>query len=176
MGREALRVHDGDDGRENGEGGECEEGRGAAQRARARHDGTILAQRRRRLLCVLVVLLLAPAFLTSARGLFPYVRYALSVAAEPMEKRREMVWGGWARELRTIPANASVDVVMANAQSRDTAVFVAAALAPRTVFLFDDLEGWRRFEPAKLYLDPDALNAAVRPKKHAGIVLLVDGE
>src|SRR4051812_27284059 len=61
------------------------------------HDSRILAQRMRRLVSAVIVLLFVPAFWTSTRQLFPYVRWSVSVVREPVETRREMVLGDWVR-------------------------------------------------------------------------------
>jgi len=127
----------------------------------------------RRALRIVIVVLMVPAFWATARELFPYVRYALSSAHEPVDARREEVWGRWYANVRAIPPNASVDVVMASPRSRDNAVFAAAALAPRVVFIYDSMDARQRLQPAKLYVDPVAVNEAMRPKKHGDVVLLV---
>jgi hypothetical protein len=127
----------------------------------------------RRALRVVIVVLMLPAFWTTARELFPYVNYALATAHEPIDARREEVWGHWYADVRTVAPDASVDVVMANPQARDNAVFVAAALAPRVVFIYDSMDARRRLQPAKLYVDPVAVNESMRPKKHGDVVLVV---
>jgi len=127
----------------------------------------------RRALRVVIVVLMLPAFWMTARELFPYVKYALATAHEPVDARREEVWGRWYADVRAIPPNASVDVVMANPQARDNAVFAATALAPRVVFIYDSMDARQRLQPAKLYVDPVAVNEAMRPAKPGDVVLVV---
>lgn len=95
------------------------------------------------------------------------------------DDRRVDIYGAWYRELRriraSVPERASVDIVMANADARDTAVFAGAMLEPRDVRYFAGWDAFRRRERARFLLDARAANAPPGPPPGpADAVLLID--
>jgi len=115
----------------------------------------------------------------SVRQLVANARTAWAMRSFSHDDRRAFVYGEWYREVQriraSVPENASVDIVMADADARDVAVFAGAALAPRDCRFFAGWDAFRRRERALFLHDARAVNApSAAPPPAANVVLVVE--
>jgi hypothetical protein len=134
--------------------------------------------RRRVIVGVFLLVVLAPAVPATIRAWTVQARAAHALRALPREQRMQVIFA-WqytiARELRsrTGPDDA-IDIVMAVPEARDLAVFVAGFLAPRPIRIFQGLDDWKQRKRAIFFPDALAANAPnpMLPGKAAVTVVL----
>jgi hypothetical protein len=133
-----------------------------------------MSRRRRVVVAIAFLLVVAPAVPTSLRALAERARAARYFRSLPPEERTRAILGWPVVIARDVAAADSVDIVMTSDNERDLAVFTGAFLAPREIRYFAGMDAWRLRQRAIFFHDDSSANApnAVPPGRAAVTVVL----
>lgn len=134
-----------------------------------------MSRRRRILVAIASLLIVAPTVPTSVRALAQRGRAARELRSLPPDVRARAIFGWPVVIAREVSAANSIDLVMTSGDERDLAVFTGALLAPREVRYFAGMEAWRLRQRAIFFHDSSSANApTTEPPPRAAVTVVLD--
>ncbi|HYC60009.1 MAG TPA: hypothetical protein VEK79_10650 [Thermoanaerobaculia bacterium] len=134
-----------------------------------------MSRRRRIVIAIAFLLIVAPAVPTSVRSLAQRARAAHDLRALPPDVRERAIFGWPVVIAREVAGAHSVDLVMTSASERDLAVFTGALLAPREIRYFAGMDAWRLRQRAIFFHDSSSANAPnPLPPGRAAVTVVLD--
>ena len=134
-----------------------------------------MSRRRRIVVAIAFVLIVAPAVPATMRALTQRARDARYLRSLPPNERARAIFG-WPEVIaREVQGARSIDFVMTSDNERDLAVFTGALLAPREIRYFSGMDAWRRRERAIFFRDNTSANAPnPAPPSRADVTVVLD--